>query len=64
MFFVMKRIQAKSLGIEHDGDDMRKRMRVYVCVCVCVYNWTTLLYSRKWHVVNQLYFNYKKRKKE
>ena len=36
MFFVMKRIQAKSLGIEHDGDDMRKRMRVYVCVCVCV----------------------------
>ena len=30
-----------------------------------VYNWVTILYSRDWHnIVNQLYFNKKKKKKE
>ena len=29
-----------------------------------VYNWVTILYSRDWHnIVNQLYFNKKKKKK-
>ena len=27
----------QSLGIEHVGDDMRKRMCVCVCVCIYVY---------------------------
>ena len=37
------------------GDDMRKRTYVYV-------DWVTLLYIGNWHtMVNQLYFNKKKR---
>ena len=32
--------------------------------CVYIYNWITLLYSRNYHVVNQLYFNKLKNKKK
>ena len=33
--------------------------------CQYVYNWVTLLYSRDWHnIVNQLYFNLKKKRKK
>ena len=40
-------------------------MCVCVCVCVCVYihGWVTLLCSRNWHIVHQLYFNLKNVKK-
>ena len=31
-------------------------------ICVCLYNWITLLYPRNYHsIVNQLYFNFKKK---
>ena len=31
--------------------------------CIYVYNWVSLLYSRDWHIIiNQLYFNLKKKK--
>ena len=30
--------------------------------CMCMYDWATSLYSRNWHsIVNQLYFNTKKK---
>ena len=36
---------------------------MWVCVCVCIQNWVTLLNSRNKHkIINQLYFNLKKRK--
>ena len=37
---------------------MEKTIKKNVCVCVC--NWITLLYSRKYNIVNQLYFKKKK----
>ena len=50
------------LGQNMMEDNMRKIMCTYMCVCV--YNWVTLLYNRNWHnIVNQLYFNFKKVKK-
>ena len=42
-------------------------MCIYICVCMCVcmYDWVTLLYSRnRQNIVNQVYFIFKKLKKE
>ena len=49
-------------------DKIRKGMRVCACVCVYVciymYDWA-LLYSRNWYnIVNQVYFNLKKKEKK
>ena len=35
------------------GNDRKKH-------CVYMHDWITLLYSRNWHIVSQLYFNIKK----
>ena len=62
----------QSLGREHDGRHMRKRMYIYI------YDWVTMdvivrkadrskacPHFRNWHsTVNQLYFNFKKLKRD
>jgi len=37
--------------INHDGKEYEKNVHMYM------YNWITLLYSRNYNIVNQLYFN-------
>ena len=43
--------------INHNGNEYKKSLHVY--------NWVTLLYNRDWHyIVNQLYFNLRKKDRE